>query len=59
MLSKLNISPNFTIDDIHKIREANYECTKDMTNAEKIAYYSEQGKRAEERINKKRALVVH
>jgi hypothetical protein len=29
------ISPNFTIDDIHKIRELNYECQKDMTPEER------------------------
>jgi len=27
----VGISPVFTVDDIHKIREANYERTKDMT----------------------------
>ncbi len=25
------ISPYFTVEDIHKIREYNYELTKDMT----------------------------
>ena len=28
------LSHNFTIEDIHKIREQNYERTKDMTVAE-------------------------
>ena len=32
------ISPKFTIEDIHKIREENYEKTKNMNMAEKIAY---------------------
>jgi len=31
------ISPNFTIDDIHKIREWNYERMKDATSAERQA----------------------
>jgi len=31
------ISPNFTIEDIHKIREWNYECQRDMTPAERVA----------------------
>jgi hypothetical protein len=31
MTNTLNISPDFTIEDIHKIRERNYEITKDMT----------------------------
>lgn len=31
------ISPDFTIDDIHKIREWNYERLKDATLEERIA----------------------
>jgi hypothetical protein len=30
-MRKLIISPNFTINDIHKIREYHYEMTKNMT----------------------------
>ena len=31
------ISPNFTIEDIHKIREWNHECQKSMTPEERVA----------------------
>ena len=31
IMETLVISPDFTIDDIHKIREYHYELTKDMT----------------------------
>ncbi|GHU77535.1 hypothetical protein AGMMS49992_25710 [Clostridia bacterium] len=31
------LSPAFTIDDIHRIREWNYERLKDATNEERIA----------------------
>ncbi len=31
MITKPVISPNFTIEDIYKIREYHYELTKDMT----------------------------
>ena len=31
MENTLEISPNFTVEDIHKIRERNYEVTKHMT----------------------------
>jgi hypothetical protein len=31
-----DISPNFTVDDIHKIREWNYERLKDATLEERI-----------------------
>jgi hypothetical protein len=40
MTNTLNISPDFTIEDIHKIRERNYEITKDMTIDEKLRYYN-------------------
>ena len=44
MIEKPTISPNFTIDDIHKIREYNYYRTKDMTPAERRNYYNERGR---------------
>jgi hypothetical protein len=33
------LSPNFTIDDIHKIREWHYEQLKDASIEERIAFY--------------------
>lgn len=39
-MEQLNISPNFTIEDIHKIREYNYEKTKNMNLEEIIFYYN-------------------
>ena len=44
MITKPAISPNFTIEDIHKIREYHYELTKDMTTQEKINFYNEGGR---------------
>lgn len=55
-MEKPILSPNFTIEDIHKIREYNYEMTKDMTVAEKVAYYNNSGKEAEREIERRRAL---
>ncbi len=55
-MEALVISPDFTIEDIHKIREQNYEKTKDMTVEEKVAYYNNSGKEAEKEINRRRAL---
>lgn len=52
----LVISLDFTIEDIHKIREQIYERTKDMTVAEKVAYYNNSGKEAEREIERRRAL---
>ena len=51
------ISPKFTIEDIHKIREENYEKTKNMTMAEKIAYYTGLGKEAAKEIEKRKTLM--
>jgi hypothetical protein len=48
--------PDFTIDDIHRIREQNYERTKNMTMEEKIAYYNTAGLEAEKEIERRRAL---
>jgi hypothetical protein len=36
-IPKPDISPGFTIDDIHKIREWNYERRKDATIEERLA----------------------
>ena len=51
------ISPKFTIEDIHKIREENYEKTKNMTMAEKIAYYNGLGKEAAQDIDRRTTLL--
>ncbi|MDE5818363.1 MAG: hypothetical protein K2N41_05460 [Lachnospiraceae bacterium] len=40
MAYPLEISPEFTIEDIHRIRERNYEETKHMTVKEKLLYYN-------------------
>ena len=55
-MEKPILSPDFTVEDIHKIREQNYERTKDMTVAEKVAYYNNSGKEAEREIERRRAL---
>ena len=39
-MTKPDISPNFTIDDIHKIREYNYEQTKNLSIKEQCDYYN-------------------
>ena len=44
MITQPNISPDFTIEDIHKIREYHYELTKDMTTQEKINFFNEGGR---------------
>lgn len=55
MANTLEISSDFTIEDIHKIRERNYEMTKNMTIEEKLFYYNTPRSDAEEQIEKLRA----
>ena len=56
IIEKLILSPDFTIEDIHKLREYNYYRTKDMIVAEKATYYNNSGKEAEREIERRRAL---
>jgi len=43
-MDKPKISPDFTIEDIHKVREYHYELTKNMSSEERIAFYHEGAK---------------
>jgi len=54
------ISPNFTIDDIHKIREFHYEMTKGLSIEDRRRYYKDIdfAVRVEEQ-NKHLAELVH
>lgn len=38
-MTELNITGDLTVDEIHKIREYNYELVKDMTVDERIEHY--------------------
>ncbi|GMO38116.1 MAG: hypothetical protein Ta2B_17830 [Termitinemataceae bacterium] len=49
------LSPNFTLDDIHKIREWNYERMKDATREEYIEYMNRQGEEGFRRVEEIRA----
>ena len=50
-MPELNITPDFTVEDIHKVREYHYELTKDMTVAERRAFYKKGADEAEKRIH--------
>lgn len=41
-MNNLEISDNFTVDDIHKVREYNYEMTREMSGKERSEYYRSQ-----------------
>lgn len=43
-MEKPILSADFTIEDIHKLREYNYEMTKELSREEKMDYYNNKGK---------------
>ena len=49
---ELDLSPNFTLEDIRKIRNHNYEMTKDVTSEERWAYYEKRWAKARKRYRK-------
>ena len=55
MAYTLEISPDLTIEDIHQVRERNYEITKHMTTEEKLLYHNTPRTNAEEQIERLRA----
>ncbi len=55
-MEKFIISPDFTIDDIRKIREYNYNIIKDMTPQEKRDYYNKYGMVVYKQISYKKIL---
>jgi hypothetical protein len=49
-----DISPNFTLEDIRKIRDYHAELFSDMTRAEQVAYYRKEGQKAMDYMKKLR-----
>ena len=54
IMNKPILSPNFTIEDIHKLREYNYYQTKDMTVQERIDYYNSRGLEVHRKIQERK-----
>ena len=55
-MDKPVLSPDFTIEDIHKLREYNYYQTKDMTLQERIEYYNSRGLEVHRKIQERKLL---
>jgi len=53
-MGALVISPDFTIDDIHRVRENNYNITKDMTPQERRDYYNKRGMEVHRQIQERK-----
>ncbi len=49
-MEKPVLSPNFTIEDIHMLRQYHYEMTKHMTDEERMDYYNKRGRENESLI---------
>ena len=57
-MEKPVLSPDFTIEDIHKLREYNYYITKDMSPEERRNYYNERGGAFQREIEEARLQEV-
>jgi uncharacterized protein (UPF0305 family) len=58
-MKKPKISPNFTVEDIHKIRRYTYELTKNMTYNERMDYINKKADntlKAIEKIRKEKGI---
>jgi len=61
-MDKPSISPDFTVEDIHKIREYHYELTKDMPFEERVAFYRDGAKEFQKYLaerKRQQALAVN
>ena len=54
IMEALTISPDFTIEDIHKLREYNYYLTKDMSPQERRDYYNKRGMEVHRQIQERK-----
>lgn len=57
-MEKPVLSPNFTIEDIHKLREYNYEMTKNMTDQERMDLYNREGWEVQKEIERMKMAGV-
>lgn len=57
-MEKPILSPDFTIEDIHKLREYNYYITKDMSPQEKMDYYNNRGMEVHRKIQERKMQKV-
>lgn len=57
-MEKPVLSPDFTIEDIHKLREYNYYVTKDMTPQERMDYYNSKGRAFQREIEESKQQKV-
>lgn len=49
-MGKPVLSPDFTIENIHRLREYKYELTKHMTDEERMDYYNKAGRAVQRKV---------
>lgn len=57
-MEKSVLGPDFTIEDIHKLREYNYEMTKDRNDKDRMDYYNKRGREIQKKLDKMKAAKV-
>ena len=57
-MEKPVLSPDFTIEDIHKLREYNYEMTKYMTDREKMDYFNKRGREVQRKLEEMKTVNI-
>ena len=57
-MEKPILSDDFTIEDIHKLREYNYEMTKELSTREKMDYYNNKGNEFLKKLEDKKWLML-
>ena len=57
-MEALVISPDFSIEDIHRVRENNYNITKNMTPQERRDYYNKHGMKVHRQIQERKLQKV-
>jgi len=50
------LSSNFTVEDIHRLREYNREKTKDMTPEDRHRYYNDAGMEVHKMLQEKKKI---
>ena len=56
-MEKPVLSPQFTIEDIHKLREYHCYLTRDMTDQERMDFYNNAAKALQMEIERNRKVV--
>ena len=57
-MEKPVLSPNVTIEDIHTLREYNYEITKHMSDKERMDYYNKRGREVQRKLDQMKAAKI-